>query len=87
MTKCILCFGDSLTWGFNPEDGTRFPPEDRWPRALESALQGRATVIEEGLNGRTIATEEPSRPNRNGLTAARNPHAARCRRLHAWNKR
>jgi len=68
VTKCILCFGDSLTWGFNPEDGTRFPPEDRWPRALESALQGRATVIEEGLNGRTIATEEPSRPNRNGLT-------------------
>lgn len=47
MTKSILCFGDSLTWGYNPEDGTRFPPEDRWPRVLEAALQGRARVIEE----------------------------------------
>ncbi len=67
MTKTILCFGDSITWGYNPSDGTRYPPEDRWPRALESALQGRAHVIEEALNGRTIATEDFSRPYRNGL--------------------
>ncbi|ODS00115.1 hypothetical protein AUC68_03085 [Methyloceanibacter methanicus] len=67
MTKSILCFGDSLTWGYNPEDGTRFPPEDRWPRVLEAALQGRARVIEEGLNGRTIATDDPARPYRNGM--------------------
>lgn len=67
MTKSILCYGDSLTWGYNPKDGTRFPPEDRWPRALEQALNGRARIIEEALNGRTVATEEPSRPNRNGL--------------------
>jgi lysophospholipase L1-like esterase len=67
VTKTILCFGDSLTWGYNPSDGTRYPPEDRWPRALESALQGRAHVIEEALNGRTIATEDFSRPYRDGL--------------------
>jgi len=66
--KSILCFGDSITWGYNPASGTRYPPEDRWPRALETALEGRARVIEEGLNGRTVATDEPSRPYRNGLS-------------------
>lgn len=67
MTKSILCFGDSLTWGFDPRDGTRFPAEDRWPRVLEAALKGRARVIEEGLNARTAATDEAARPYRNGL--------------------
>lgn len=67
MTKTILCFGDSITWGYNPKDGTRFAPEDRWPRALESALQGRARVIDEALNGRTIATDDPAQPYRNGM--------------------
>lgn len=67
MTKTILCFGDSITWGYNPADGTRYPPEDRWPRALEGALEGRVRVIEEGLNARTVATEDPARPYRNGM--------------------
>jgi len=67
VTKSILCFGDSITWGYNPEDGSRFTLEERWPRVLEAALDGRAHVIEEGLNARTVATDEPSRPNRNGL--------------------
>lgn len=72
MTKTILCFGDSITWGYNPNDGTRYPPEDRWPHALGGALQeatrGPVHVIEEGLNGRTIATDDPSRLYRNGLS-------------------
>jgi lysophospholipase L1-like esterase len=67
LTKSILCFGDSITWGYGPKDGSRFPFEERWPRVLEASLQGRARVIEEGLNARTVATDEPSRPNRNGL--------------------
>ncbi|HSD92768.1 MAG TPA: SGNH/GDSL hydrolase family protein [Methyloceanibacter sp.] len=67
MTKSILCYGDSITWGYDPRDGSRFPREARWPGVLEAALQGRARVIEEGLNARTVATDEPSRPNRNGL--------------------
>jgi lysophospholipase L1-like esterase len=67
VTKTILCFGDSITWGYNPSDSTRYPPEDRWPRALEAALQGRVRVIEEGLNARTVATDDPARPFRNGL--------------------
>ena len=68
MTKTILCFGDSITWGYNPVDGSRLAPDDRWPSALEAALSGRATVIAEGLNGRTIASDEPSHPYRNGLS-------------------
>jgi len=67
MAKSILCYGDSITWGYNPVDGSRFAPEHRWSRVLEDALQGRARVIEEGLNGRTAATDEPSRANRNGF--------------------
>lgn len=67
VTKTILCFGDSITWGFNPKDGTRFAPEDRWPRALEAALQGRARVVDEALNGRTIATDDPAHLYRNGM--------------------
>lgn len=66
--KSILCFGDSITWGYNPKDGTRYPPENRWPRVLEAALDGRAKVIEEALNGRTVATDEPSHFYRNGLS-------------------
>ena len=26
----ILCFGDSLTWGFNPDKRTRIDEDDRW---------------------------------------------------------
>jgi lysophospholipase L1-like esterase len=68
VVKSVLCFGDSITWGYNPVDGTRFPREQRWPRVLEAALEGRAHVVEEGLNGRTAASDDPSRPNRNGFS-------------------
>ena len=65
--KSILCYGDSLTWGYNPTDASRYPQDARWPGILERELEGRARVIEEALNGRTVATDEPARPNRNGL--------------------
>ena len=65
--KSILCYGDSLTWGYNPTDASRYPQDARWPGILERELEGRARVIEEALNGRTVATDEPASPNRNGL--------------------
>jgi hypothetical protein len=34
--KTILAFGDSLTWGFNPETGLRQAYEDRWPMRWRS---------------------------------------------------
>jgi len=67
VAKSILCYGDSITWGYNPKDASRLPPGERWPRILEDELGGRARVIEEALNGRTVATDEPSRACRNGL--------------------
>jgi hypothetical protein len=27
--KTVMCYGDSLTWGDNPSDGTRYPFEQR----------------------------------------------------------
>ncbi len=56
--KTILCYGDSLTWGFNPEGPARHAHEDRWPSVLQAALGSRALVVAEGLNGRTTAFDD-----------------------------
>lgn len=57
--KKILCFGDSNTWGCSPFDGSRFDEFTRWPKVLESLLGENFTVIEEGLNGRTLLQINP----------------------------
>src|SRR5690606_20221544 len=66
--KTILAYGDSLTYGANPETGgPRHAYEDRWPTALERGLGGRARVIAEGLGGRTTAFDDfSSVADRNG---------------------
>ena len=64
--KAVLCFGDSITWGFNPADGTRFSFDERWPGVLQSALGTDYRIIEEGLSGRTAATESWVLPDRDG---------------------
>jgi lysophospholipase L1-like esterase len=56
--KTILAFGDSLTWGSDPETGGRHPREFRWPDVLEAGLAGKAEVITDGLRGRTTAYDE-----------------------------
>jgi hypothetical protein len=33
--KTIMCYGDSLTWGYDPRNGSRFPFDQRWPGVLE----------------------------------------------------
>ena len=63
----ILCFGDSLTWGFDPESRVRFEEDSRWPCVMQEALGDGYKVIEEGQNGRTIATEDPAEGEKNGL--------------------
>ena len=65
--KRILCFGDSLTWGYDPDTRTRFPSPSRWPMVLQELLGENWTVIEEGQSGRTIATEDPAEGEKNGL--------------------
>jgi len=64
--KVILCFGDSLTWGFNPESGERYPREKRWTFLLEKELGEGWRVIEEGLNGRTTGFDDPIEGDKNG---------------------
>jgi lysophospholipase L1-like esterase len=67
--KTILCYGDSLTYGANPQPGgPRHAYQDRWPTALESALGGQARVIAEGLGGRTTASDDwYAAADRNGV--------------------
>lgn len=65
--KRILCFGDSLTWGFDPYKKVRMDDEDRWTGVLKRLLGEGYTVIEEGHNGRTIATDDPAEGEKNGL--------------------
>ena len=36
--KTVLCFGDSLIWGFNPETGGRHNYEYRWTTLLDTLL-------------------------------------------------
>jgi lysophospholipase L1-like esterase len=65
--KTILAFGDNLTWGFDPTNGTRYPYEDRWPTVLQRGLGAGIQVIAEGLAGRTTAFDDHTGlPDRNG---------------------
>ena len=69
MKKVILCFGDSNTWGYNPENGERFRPEIRWTGILQAELGADYSIIEEGLNARTTVFTDPvegTRIDRNG---------------------
>ncbi|WP_313601148.1 SGNH/GDSL hydrolase family protein [Rhizobium sp.] len=56
--RTVLCFGDSLTWGFSPEGTGRHVFEDRWPSVLGAALGSGVSVIAEGLNGRTTGYDD-----------------------------
>jgi lysophospholipase L1-like esterase len=70
MTKRIMCFGDSLTWGWNPiESGIpieRYSKEKRWTGILASELGPEFEVLEEGLSGRTTNLDDPTDPRLNG---------------------
>lgn len=62
----ILCFGDSITYGFDPATGGRFPPQDRWPTVMAEALGADFTVLSEALPGRTTVFDSPYAPARSG---------------------
>ena len=67
----VLCFGDSNTWGYSPEDQSRFPKTVRWTGRLQSRLGSNFEIIEEGLNGRTTQFDYEARPGKNGLAYLR----------------
>lgn len=77
--KTVLCYGDSLTWGYDPETRSRHPLEDRWPSALSNSLGKGVQVIADGLNGRTTAFDDHTADcDRNGartLPTALHMHA------------
>ena len=66
--KTIVCYGDSNTYGYNPENGFRYEYEERWTTILQKELKDSAIVIPEGLNGRTTSFEDELRPGRNVAT-------------------
>lgn len=66
MTRVIVCFGDSNTWGANPDGSGRFAPDVRWTGVLQAELGPGYKVIEEGLNGRTTNIEDTIEEDRNG---------------------
>jgi hypothetical protein len=75
--KSILCFGDSNTWGYIPLTGERLPRTQRWTGVIQHLLGHSCHVIEEGLNGRSTAFDEPFRDGRNarrGLLAVLETH-------------
>lgn len=53
----VLAFGDSNTWGWVPRPegfpAMRLPDHMRWPGILQKALGAGATVVVDGLVGRT----------------------------------
>ncbi len=62
--KSILCYGDSLTWGYDPATAGRYAFEDRWPGVLQNELGPQVRVIEEALNGRSASMPSWLLPNR-----------------------
>jgi lysophospholipase L1-like esterase len=66
----IMCFGDSLTWGWIPVlEGSpthRYPFEERWTGAMAAQLGPDFHIIEEGLSARTTSLDDPNDPRLNG---------------------
>lgn len=62
----VLCFGDSLTYGYDPVTGGRFDRADRWPEVMSGELGAGHTVISEALPGRTTVFDSPYADDRSG---------------------
>ena len=67
MSKTVLCYGDSNTYGYIPETGMRYPRDVRYPGRLQMLLGDEYAVIEEGCNGRTTIYDDPIDGWKNGL--------------------
>lgn len=67
--KTILVYGDSNTWGYIPgTEAERYAHDVRWAGVMRAELGGDYRVIEEALNGRTTAWDDPLMADRNGRT-------------------
>lgn len=67
MTRTVLCFGDSNTYGSIPGvSGGRYDPATRWPGVLADRLGDGWRVVEEGLPGRTSVFDDQLSRDRRG---------------------
>ena len=57
--KRILCFGDSNTWGYDPETDLRYDNKTRWPCVMGEILGNDYEIVAEGMNGRTTVWDDP----------------------------
>lgn len=76
--KNILCYGDSNTYGYIPNEGGRYPYDIRWTGRLQKLFGDTARILEEGLNGRTTVWEDPIEGFKSGksyLIPCLNTHA------------
>lgn len=68
--KRIMCFGDSLTWGWVPVvEGvptTRYSADIRWTGVLQKELGAGHVIVEEGLSARTTMLTDPTDPRLDG---------------------
>lgn len=65
--KNLLFYGDSNTWGFDPETRDRYPYELRWTTVCAQRLGETFNCIPAGMNGRTTRFDDPLKGCRNGL--------------------
>ncbi len=65
--KNIFCYGDSITWGFDPATWARYDHHDRWTSVLQDQLGAEYFVTVNALQGRTTCWEHPFLPFRNGM--------------------
>ena len=57
--KKILCYGDSNTFGYKPDDGGRYGKNSRWTGILQNKLGNNFEIIEEGMCDRTGFVDNP----------------------------
>jgi len=72
--KKIMIFGDSNTWGYNPNEFhpvsgacLRYPEDVRWTGILQKELGDDYEIISMGYCGRTMVFDDPCANGRNGL--------------------
>lgn len=76
MSKTIVCFGDSNTYGYNSSIQGRFNENERWTCLLDDLLGDEYLIKEEGLCGRTTVFDDPLHEGMSGLDSIM--YAIRC---------
>lgn len=67
--KRIVCFGDSNTYGYIPNNGKRYSSDIRWTSRLSRLLGKEFEVINAGCNNRTCFIDNPAGEYQTGYKA------------------